>query len=373
QVVCRVYGHETRPSNRSIVFETTYVTRQLYGPEYRLESWANPGEPRVSGMPHMEADAYCTKKVLIDGVVVESQKVADDHYVPERQIIKIGCNTLDLYVKPDPSGFGYDKIYDRDNNQLLVNKEGVPFYNGYNGYLLVRDYEADADGHAYLDGNGRPIARTTPLPPTPTQPDVLRLPDYRGRYDVDAYKAELEAMGMTVLDVRYVTSSKPVGEIRMVVLSDGSTQVMPREEIQKGTEFIIMVSSGPSGQTEDPTDPAPTDPAPTDPAPTDPAPTDPAPTDPAPTDPAPTDPAPTDPVPTDPAPTDPAPTNPEGFDVQSVVGMTVKEGTKLLATNGYNYAWPEGEGGPANDSKAIITKVEFINGDPNTVYVYFTE
>ena len=36
KVVARIYGHETRPANQKLVFETTYIERVEYGPQYSL-------------------------------------------------------------------------------------------------------------------------------------------------------------------------------------------------------------------------------------------------------------------------------------------------------------------------------------------------
>lgn len=301
RVVARIYGHETRPANRSLVFETTVTKREIYGPRYWLNHNANPGKPEVTGGIHMEAEAYCTKKVLVDGVVVSEEVIADDHYRPEQQTVAIGCNMLELYVRGDEY---HEKVYDANNNQLLVDKDGIPYYNGTNGYLLVKDYQADSEGHAILDAQGRPIARSGQ--PTTESPEEhpCSLPRYKGRFDVDDYVAELGLRQLVVIQVKTVASKTAKGEICWVTYEDGETAVPVGSNLEPGTKVIVYVSGGKDYSPTDPTTEAPTE-APTEP-PTE-APTEP-PTE-APTEP-PTE-APTEP-PTE-APTEPpteAPTEP---------------------------------------------------------------
>ncbi len=354
KVVARIYGHETRPANRKLVFETTYVERVEYGPKYSLRSDKNPGKPTLSGDIHMAAKAFCTKKVLQDGVVVSSEIIADDTYISEMKEVTLGTNTLFLEVRQvnytnvpvDPSRVVkrlYEKIYDKDGNQLLVDQEGVPIYDGNGGYLLVKDFETDHEGRAKFDGSGKLIARYSPIPrdpvpsattpatPTPASPTtpaapstepsssaVLTIPEYKGRSDLDAYVKELTDLGFKISETKTVKSSSKTGEICWVSLPDGSTDVAPGSSVPKGSALVVYVSGGKdytasSETTTAPTTKVPATEAPTTADPTTAAPTTEAPTTTAaPTTPAPTEPpteAPTTPAPTEP-PTTPAPTEP---------------------------------------------------------------
>ena len=174
-ITCRIYGHDTRPSNRSIKFETTTVKQKTYGPAYYLLNDKNPGKCTVEGYIHDEVESYVTKYVLIDGVVQEDQTVEmmnHDEYIPSRQKVYVGNNMCGLQVL---GGWNDQKLCDRYGNELLINSYGEPFYNGSNGYLLKKDYRVDADGYAVLWG-GKPVpvdpatTTATPTTETPTQP-----------------------------------------------------------------------------------------------------------------------------------------------------------------------------------------------------------
>lgn len=416
KVVARIYGHETRPANRKLVFETTYVERVEYGPEYSLRSDMNPGKPTLSGDIHMAAKAFCTKKVLQDGVVVSSEKIADDTYIKEMKEVTLGTNNLFLEVRRvnytdvpvDPSRVVkrlYEKIYDKDGNQLLVDQEGVPIYDGNGGYLLVKDFETDHEGRAKFDSSGKLIARYSPIPrdpvptpatPTPASPTtpaapstepssaaVLTIPEYKGRSDLDAYVKELTDLGFKVSETKTVKSSSKTGEICWVSLPDGSTDVAPGSSVPKGSALVVYVSGGRDYSASSETTTAPTTKVPATEAPTTAAPTTAAPTTPAPTEPpteAPTTPAPTTEPPTTAAPTE-APTEasteattaaPASFDLSELIGLTVQEGIAKLEAEGINVAWNGLE--PQDRATAIITNVMYIDlTKTRDVYIDFKE
>ena len=441
KVVARIYGHETRPANRKLVFETTYVERVEYGPKYSLRSDLNPGKPEVSGDIHMAAKAYCTKKVLQDGMVISSEKIANDTYNKEMKKVTLGTNTLFLEVRQvnytdvpiDPNRVVkrlYEKIYDKDGNQILVDQEGVPIYDGNGGYLLVKNYETDHEGRAKYDGSGKLIARYSPIPrdpvpsattaPTASQPepstpstdaastDVLTIPEYKNRSDVSAYVKELTALGFKVSETKTVKSDSKAGDICWVSLTDGSTDVSPGNSVPEGSKLVVYVSGGKdydasadtteaASTTQAATTAAPTEPlteapteavteAPTE-APTEPAttaaPTE-APTE-APTTAAPTE-APTTAAPTE-APTTPATTEskpepsteaatqaaPASFPLSDLIGLTVQEGITRLAQEGIHVDWTGGLE-PQDKSKAIITNAAYIDLNlTRDVYLDFTE
>lgn len=259
QVVCRLYGHDTRQSGRKLNFVTpeNEIEMNLYGPIYSFNRNANPGVPKVTGGSSYEVEAACYKEVIVGGKVVERTLVTKDHYNGLRRTVTIACNMYELHQREEVKG--YPKLYNKDGNQLLVDKDGVPFYDGAGGYMLVKDYQADADGHAKLGSNGKPVLKAgaeVPTPttapattepattaPAPTEPPTTEAPETWGEWVWGEWTvrtpATVEAEGV---EFRTGTRTSSKGntesqeETRPIPKLPPESSVVPTPQIMEGTK-----------------------------------------------------------------------------------------------------------------------------------------
>ncbi len=191
QVVARLYGHETRPSNRKVEYKSTVLVMNEYSPKYVLVDSQNPGVPKEDGHYLPETRSTLTKIVKVGGVVQSEEVLNQDYYRQCDYKITIGTNTFPLMIQKDDRGI--DRLYTTSGQMLLVTYNGVPYYDGSSGYLLAKDYKCNKYGIAELDSNRKPIritpvvVPTTPAPTTeeptteptteaPTEPPVTEPP-----------------------------------------------------------------------------------------------------------------------------------------------------------------------------------------------------
>lgn len=155
KVTVAIYGLEEHPANRRVTYETTVRFHNEYTATYELDRDHNADEPIVSGNGHGEASAFCEKVVRVDGKEISRELVADDHYTASRYHVKLQCNMLGLEIKYDDEGYEY--VVDKNDNRLLTDKWGIPFYDGNGHYLLQKNCEVDSKGFAVLNSDGDPI------------------------------------------------------------------------------------------------------------------------------------------------------------------------------------------------------------------------
>ena len=155
RVVAKIHGHETRDKkHRKVEYVSTILSQTPYSPKYIFDNSANPGDPSEEGHYLPKTISTLTKIVTLDGVVQSEDILYKDEYRQCEFKVTIGTNMFPLHTQKDDQGL--DRLYTSAGDLLLTNGEGVPYYNGSNGYLLAKNYKCDKYGVAELDSNGRP-------------------------------------------------------------------------------------------------------------------------------------------------------------------------------------------------------------------------
>ena len=148
---------------------------------------------------------------------------------------------LNLYVEGKD---GHQRIYTEDGDALLVNSNGVPYYDPKTGsYRLEKYYKVDSKRFAVLDANGNPIRNNVPISTTPKMPSDM----YAEGKSAEELKNQLEAMGMNV-EFEYVVSSKPDGTITYVydkAIGKQGGEIKSGSVLTKGMTIVIQVAGVP--------------------------------------------------------------------------------------------------------------------------------
>lgn len=98
-----VYGHETRPDNRTIEFETKVVSENEPGdPEEIEDDTMEEGEEETEQEGHMGYDTELYKKIYIDGELQETVRVNTSHYMAQKAKVRIGTKPKEEEVEEPP-------------------------------------------------------------------------------------------------------------------------------------------------------------------------------------------------------------------------------------------------------------------------------
>ncbi len=85
-----IYGHETRPANRTIEFVSDTLSYTEPKPKEKKDPNLAAGKKRTEGSTHAEVRSRLTKIVKVDGVETERVVINEDHYRGVSKTIYIG-------------------------------------------------------------------------------------------------------------------------------------------------------------------------------------------------------------------------------------------------------------------------------------------
>lgn len=114
-----VYGHETRPSNRTIEFESrTIETYEPDDPEEVKDDTLEEGTRITETAPHTGYYAELWKNIYVDGVLTDSVRVNQSKYSAQRGKVRVGTKKKEEKEEPDKDkDKGKDKEKDKDKGE----------------------------------------------------------------------------------------------------------------------------------------------------------------------------------------------------------------------------------------------------------------
>lgn len=180
-VTVTFYSTDVRPKNRTVEYKTIIDSKKSYNPQVVFDWDAAPGKPVIEGVALDEVSSHLEKIVRVNGIVESTTRMNDDYYRYLRQTITVGAKGTNLTSKWEND---IQKMYD-GGNQLLMNSQGMPYYNGNGGYLLVKDYQHDGNGYSTS-------ASPVPLMPLPKEPEPTPPPEETTTEEPPAEPAETE-------------------------------------------------------------------------------------------------------------------------------------------------------------------------------------
>lgn len=186
-VTVTFFSTDTRPSNRTVEYKSVTDFEKTYGPTVKIDSTLAPGVPTIEGDTLDEVSSHLEKIVRVNGVVQSTKTINKDYYRPLRKTITVGAKGLSLSYRDDD---GICKIYDADGNQLLMNYQGMPYYNGHGSYLLAKNYKHDANGYST---SSTPVA----VSPSETEPETTQAETTAPDETTEAPTAESETPAPT--------------------------------------------------------------------------------------------------------------------------------------------------------------------------------
>ncbi len=170
-VTVTFYGKDPRPSNRKVEYKSVTDFDEKPAPVYTLDSSRAPGQATITDEAMHEVSSHLEKIVRVNGSIVSTETVTKDYYRPLRDTITVGTRGLSISAKWDSNAEIY-KLYDGDGNQLLMNYQGLPYYNGNGGYRLCKDYQHNANGYSTSSTPVPVSGGTQPTQPATTEPST---------------------------------------------------------------------------------------------------------------------------------------------------------------------------------------------------------
>ncbi|MBQ6196639.1 MAG: VanW family protein [Lachnospiraceae bacterium] len=170
-VTVTFYGKDPRPANRKVEYRSVTDFDEKPAPTYTLDSSRAPGQATINDEVLNEVSSHLDKIVRVNGSIVSTETVSKDYYRPLRATITVGTRGLSISAKWDSNAEIY-KLYDGDGNQLLMNYQGLPYYNGNGGYRLCKDYQHNANGYSTSSTPVPVSGGTQPTQPATTEPST---------------------------------------------------------------------------------------------------------------------------------------------------------------------------------------------------------
>jgi hypothetical protein len=102
-VTFSIYGHDVRPSNRTIEFTNNVLETIVPGADViTIDNLLPPGTQKVTQKAHMGYRAALYKTVYLDGVKQETIKINSSYYAPAPNYISVGPGGIPVEPQTDP-------------------------------------------------------------------------------------------------------------------------------------------------------------------------------------------------------------------------------------------------------------------------------
>ncbi len=124
QVVFHIYGHETRPANRTLDFESEVLSTTPFAIDYSLDSQLEFGALRYEG-GHEGMTACAYKLVYVDGILESREKISTSEYAMSNATCSIGTAGAPEGAIPSLQAAADSRNQDAVN-QVITANGGVP-------------------------------------------------------------------------------------------------------------------------------------------------------------------------------------------------------------------------------------------------------